>query len=168
MIELYRNCRTSGVRETMTATATITNILNSTIDSVKTVIPAGIMIEKPVRYSSSSTQSSLSVSIGMTGEVRGKLIIEGNETVFGGISQLMFGMQLEGEMLQSFTCELGNMIAGNLATQASQRQISMDITPPTLIVGEMNIKGFVQAIAVPINVEERGKLNIILVIDPEG
>jgi chemotaxis protein CheX len=165
MMKSYCYCRTNGVKHSMTATSTITNILNSTIDSVKTVIPAGIRIEKPVLFSSSSIRSSLSVLIGVTGEVQGRLVIEGNKTIFGAISELMYGMQLEGEMLESFTCELGNMIAGNLATHASKRQVSMDITPPTLLIGETMIRGFSQAIAVPIDIAEKGKLNIILMIE---
>ena len=152
----------------MTPAATITNILNSTIDSVRNVIPAGIIIEKPVRYFHSDAHAPLSVAVDMIGEVRGRLIIEGNETVFSSIGQLMFGMRLEGEMLQSFTCELGNMIAGNLATQVSQMRISMDITPPTVLIGQMDAGNFANAIAVPVNIEQQGKLNIILIIEQES
>jgi chemotaxis protein CheX len=165
MMDSYWNRHTNGVKHIMAATATITNILNSTIDSVRTVIPSEISIENPVLYSSASVSSSLSVLIGMTGEVQGRLIIEGDPTIFGAISELMFGMQLEGEMLESFTCELGNMIAGNLATHASQRRVTMDITPPTLLIGQTTIKGFSQAVAVPVNIAEKGKLNIILMIE---
>ena len=49
--------------------------------------------------------------IGITGDVKGLLVLEGNEIVFGGIGEAMFGMPLEGEMLGSFSGELGNMIA---------------------------------------------------------
>lgn len=40
----------------------------------------------------------------------------------------MFGMPLEGAMLESFTGEFGNMIAGNLCTFTGQHDLELDIT----------------------------------------
>ncbi|MBB5323923.1 chemotaxis protein CheX [Anoxybacillus tepidamans] len=151
----------------MTITATLTQLLNSTIHSIKTVIPVGIQIEKPTLYTSNSIRSSLSVLIGMTGQVHGQLVIGGTTSLFAQISQMMYGMMLEGDMLESFTCELGNMIAGQLVTHASNQQVVMDITPPTLLVGETSMKGFQKAILVPVNIEEKGTLNVIVTVHEE-
>jgi chemotaxis protein CheX len=147
-----------------TTTATLTHLLNSTIHSIKAVIPTGIQIEKPTLYTSRSIRSSLSVLIGMTGQVQGQLVLGGTNALFAQISQLMYGMMLEGDMLESFTCELGNMIAGHLVTYASNQQITMDITPPTLLVGETSVKGFQKAILVPVNIEEKGTLHVIVTL----
>jgi chemotaxis protein CheX len=148
----------------MATTTILTHLLNSVIHSIKTVIPAGIQIEKPTLYSSRSIRSSLSVLIGMTGQVQGQLVIGGTDALFAQISQLMYGMMLEGDMLESFTCELGNMIAGHLVTHASNQQMTMDITPPTLLVGETSMKGFQKAILVPVNIEEKGTLHVIVTL----
>ncbi|ANB61007.1 chemotaxis protein CheX [Anoxybacteroides amylolyticum] len=146
-------------------TTVLTQLLNSTIHSIKMVIPAGIQIGKPSLYTANSIQSSLSVLIGITGQVHGQLVIGGTVSLFSQISQMMYGMMLEGDMLESFTCELGNMIAGQLVTHASSQQLIMDITPPTLLVGETSVKGFQKAILVPVNVEEKGTLHVIVTVN---
>lgn len=145
----------------------ITTILNGTIESIRSVIPLAMTIEKPSLFTQPFTQMSISVLIGMTGDLRGRLMIEGHETIFGSIGETMFGMPLEGEMLESFTGELGNMIAGNLATIVFQKGITIDITPPTVLVGQTKIYGFDKAFRVPIHFENKGELQLILTIDNE-
>lgn len=145
----------------------ITTILNGTIESIRSVIPLTMAIDKPSLFTQPFTQMSISVLIGMTGDLRGRLMIEGHETMFGNIGETMFGMPLEGEMLKSFTGELGNMIAGNLATIVSQKGITIDITPPTVLVGQTKIYGFDKAFRVPIHFENKGELQLILTIDNE-
>ncbi|MGG3956685.1 chemotaxis protein CheX [Bhargavaea massiliensis] len=145
----------------------ITTILNGTIESIRSVIPLAMTTEKPSLFTQPFTQTSINVLIGMTGDLRGRLMIEGHETIFGSIGETMFGMPLEGEMLKSFTGELGNMIAGNLATIVSQKGITIDITPPTVLVGQTKIYGFDKAFRVPIHFENKGELQLILTIDNE-
>ena len=113
----------------MTTTKHVTDILNSTIDSIKGVIPFDIAIDKPYLFKQPYTQHSMGVLIGMTGDVRGRLIIDGDEMTFGSIGEAMFGMRVEGEMLQSFAGELGNMIAGTLSTTICKYEMEMDIPP---------------------------------------
>jgi chemotaxis protein CheX len=99
------------------------------------------------------------------GHIKGRLIIESDEPTFGSIGEIMFGMLLEGEMLQSFTGELGNMLAGNLCTLIAQKGVEVDITPPTVIVGQSKLYGFDQAYRVPVAIEGKGELQIILIIE---
>ena len=47
----------------------------------------------------------------------------------------MFGMSIEGEMIESFTGELGNMVAGNLCTILEKNGLILDISPPTVMTG---------------------------------
>lgn len=149
----------------MTLTANVTNVLNGTIEAVKSVIPASLHIESPSLFSEPVVQSSIGVLIGMTGDIRGRLIIEADHSVFSGIGEMMFGMPIEGEMLESFTGELGNMIAGNLSTHVSQKNIIMDITPPTVIVGQSKMYGFDKAFRVPVQFEDKKELQIILMLE---
>ena len=118
----------------MTLTKSTTEILNATIEAVKGVIPCELQIEKPALTVSPFILQSLGVLIGLTGDFRGRIIIDGNNQVFGKIGESMFGMFLEGEMLESFSGELGNMIAGNLSTFVSQNGIEIDITPQSYLV----------------------------------
>ena len=149
----------------MIQTKSTTEILNGTIQSVKSVIPCAIQIDKPNLINEPFTQKSIGVLIGITGDFRGRIIIDGNEQVFGKIGELMFGMFLEGVMLDSFSGELGNMIAGNLSTFVSQNGIEIDITPPTVLVGETKMFGFEKALSLPISLENIGQLSIVLILE---
>ncbi|MBM6618107.1 chemotaxis protein CheX [Bacillus suaedaesalsae] len=149
----------------MTLQANVTKVLNGTIQSVKSILPMSVKIDSPTLFKESVLHSSMSVLIGMTGDVKGRLVIDGTPHTFSSIGEGMYGMQLEGEMLESFTGELGNMIAGHLATNASQYELIMDITPPTVLVGDTKLTGFKQAIRVPISLETSGHLDVILMIE---
>lgn len=63
----------------------ITNVLNGTIDSVKSVIPLSIEVGKPALIVQPVEHESIGVLIGMTGDIRGRLIIEGAEETIGKI-----------------------------------------------------------------------------------
>lgn len=149
----------------MTLTKSVTDILNGTIESVKAFLPFEVTVEKPSLFTQSFTQHSIGVLIGMTGDVRGRVIIEGEEKTFGKIGEGMFGMFLEGEMLESFAGELGNMLAGNLSTTISQRGFEMDITPPTVLIGQTKVYGFDRAFRLPIHMNNIGSLEIILAVE---
>lgn len=149
----------------MTVSTHVTSVLNGTIAAVKSLIPLEVSVDKPVLINQPFEQASIGVLIGMTGDIRGRLIIEGTESSVGGIGQAMFGMPLEGEMLESFSGELGNMIAGHLATSLSQEGLIMDITPPTVLIGRTKMYGFDKALSIPIHISDIGILRIILMIE---
>jgi len=149
----------------VTITRSATEILNGTIESVKNVIPFELSIDKPTLITAPYQQKSLGVLIGLTGDFRGRVIIDGNQEVFGKIGEAMFGMVLEGEMLDSFSGELGNMIAGNLTTFVSKNGIAMDITPPTVLVGETKMYGFDKALSLKVTLADTGTIHIILMLE---
>ncbi len=149
----------------MTLSKHVTTILSGTIESVKEVIPFDISLDTPAIFTQPFTLQSFGVLIGMTGDVRGRLIIDGDEQVFSSIGEGMFGMVIEGEMLESFAGELGNMIAGTLSTSISQKGMEMDITPPTVLVGQTKIYGFEKAFRLTISIHNAGQINIILMIE---
>ncbi|WP_026092464.1 chemotaxis protein CheX [Calidifontibacillus oryziterrae] len=149
----------------MSLAESVTHVLNGTIESVKTVIPVPLAVGKPSLMTQPLEQTSIGVLIGMVGHVRGRLVIESDEPTFGSIGEAMFGMALEGEMLQSFTGELGNMLAGNLCTIVAQKGLEIDITPPTVMVGQSKLFGFERAFRVPVEVQGKGELQIILMIE---
>jgi len=78
----------------------------------------------------------------------------------------MYGMQLDGAMLESFTGEFGNMIAGNLCTYVAEQNLELDITPPTVMVGHTKLFGFKHAFNLPVIADGIGDLTILLTIDP--
>lgn len=149
----------------MEINALITKVLNGTISAVKSVLPFSLDVQKPSFIMQPFEQESISVLIGMTGDVRGRLIIEGTSDCVSKIGEVMFGMPLEGEMLESFAAELGNMLAGNIATSLATDDTLMDITPPTVLVGQTKMYGFNQAINLPVVLEGAGTLHMILMIE---
>ena len=112
-------------------------------------------------------QKEMGVLIGLVGDLKGRIIIDGSPEIFSGIGSAMFGMPLEGAMLESFTGELGNMIAGNLCTFAGQESLDLDITPPTVMVGKTKLYGFQQAFKIPASIDGVGDLCILYTIDDE-
>lgn len=81
------------------------------------------------------------------------------------IGEGMFVIPIEGEMLESFAAELGNMLAGNIATCLETENTIIDITPPAVIVGNTKIYGFNEAVNLPISLEGVGTLHIILMVE---
>lgn len=113
-------------------------------------------------------QKEMGVLIGLVGDLKGRIIIDGSPKIFGAIGSGMFGMPLEGPMLESFTGEFGNMIAGNLCTFAGQHDLELDITPPTVLVGHTKLFGFQQAFKLPATIEGIGDICILYTIDDEN
>lgn len=144
---------------------TITSILNGTLQAVGNVIPGPIQPQKPALIKSPITQLEVGVLIGITGDLSGRLILESSRHNFSKIGEAMFGMPVEGEMFDSFVGELGNMIAGNTSMTLAQRGVSIDITPPTVIIGQTKLSGFSQALSVAIFVQNIGEMTLILGIE---
>jgi chemotaxis protein CheX len=140
----------------------ITKLLNSIITATGNVIPLSHEIGKPALINDDIVQPEMGVLIGIIGDVRGRLILEAKVKTFQSIGKIMFGMELEDAMLESFAGELGNMIGGNLSTSFSQQEIVIDITPPTVLVGTTKLSGFSKTLVVPIQLQEAGDMNIML------
>jgi chemotaxis protein CheX len=143
----------------------IQTILNGTIQSLKSVIPLPMDIKSPPLMVQPFEQEEMGVLIGIIGDIKGRIIIDSTSECLSSIGATMFGMPLEGEMLESFTGELGNMIAGNLCTVIARDGVEVDITPPTVIVGKTKLFGFQHAFKLPVELANIGNLTIILTID---
>lgn len=145
----------------------LTIILNSTLSAVDAVMNMPIERGQPRLVQAPLLQTEIGVLIGLTHGVRGRLILQAGRSVFSGIGQAMYGMALEGDMLESFVGELGNMIAGNMSTTAAGEGLSVEISPPTVLVGETKLSGFGTALLVPVSIAGSGKLDIIMVLDQD-
>lgn len=151
----------------MTLSRNIQTILNGTIQSIKAVIPLNLSYTPPTLLSQPYEVVEMAVLIGIVGDMKARIIIDASSHYFSSVGASMFGMPLEGEMLESFTGELGNMIAGNLCTVVAQQGLEIDITPPTVIVGQSKLYGFQQAFFLPVEVTNIGPMAIILTVDED-
>ncbi|MFE6168050.1 chemotaxis protein CheX [Viridibacillus arvi] len=149
----------------MSTSIQIQAVLNGTINALKSVIPYKIQVSSPTITSDPYEQNEIGVLIGMVGDLKGRIIIDSTPETFSAIGAGMYGMTLEGAMLESFTGEFGNMIAGNLCTFAAEKELDLDITPPTVMVGHTKLYGFQHAFKLPVTIDNIGKLIILLTID---
>ncbi|WP_227521489.1 chemotaxis protein CheX [Bacillus alkalisoli] len=140
----------------------IHDLLFGTIDSVKSVIPLTLSFEEPTIIENTMTSISMGVSIQLTGDLQAQLFIFGESDVFQKLSETMFGMQLEGEMLHSFTGELGNMIAGNLSNYVSQIGLKTDITPPSIIFQEIKTHSSLHTVCAPVKLPDHSKFSLMI------
>lgn len=86
----------------------------------------------------SVTGEPLFIMLGITGEISGQVCaVMGMNTAKDIASRMMMGMPVVelDAMARSALSELGNMMMGNAATLLFNNNISIDITPPTLLVG---------------------------------
>lgn len=94
---------------------------------------------KPYTKLSPFTPSSVLIVVGITGAMQGQAVISMEEDLAKTVaSKMMMGMPVNelDEMSKSAISELGNMIMGNAATLLYNDEIHVDITPPSLMVGD--------------------------------
>lgn len=142
----------------------ITELLNGTLASVKSVVPVKFDMKKPSLVKK-EFPLNFAVLIGITGEIKGKLVLTGEQSIFGSIGEKMFGMPLDGEMLMSFSGELGNMIAGGLSTNISTNGVEINITAPTILQGSTILSGYKHGLKVSLDFENIGVMNLFLLLD---
>ena len=79
------------------------------------------------------------IMVGLTGKIRGQVIFSMSKKLAMSIaSSMMFGMPVTefDEISKSAISELANMILGNTATLLYNRGTSIEITPPSLLMGQ--------------------------------
>lgn len=145
----------------------IQTVLNGSIHSLKTILPMEMNIQPPSVLNQPYIQEEMGVLIGLIGDIKGRLVINSSSSTISAIGTKMFGIPIEGEMLESFTGEFGNMFAGNLCTHVGQQSLNVDITPPTVMVGTTKLCGFEKAFKLPAMLENIGPLTILFTIDEE-
>lgn len=105
------------------------------------------------------------IMVGLTGKLRGQAIFSINKGFALKIASIMMmGMPVTefDEMSKSALSELANMIMGNAATILYNRGIDIDITPPSLLVGEnMQITtSKMKTVCIPLEFNESEKIDL--------
>lgn len=109
--------------------------------------------------------ANIAVIVGLTGRIRGQVVISMSEVSACEIASAMMGgmpVAAMDEISKSAISELGNMIMGNTATLLASRGISIEITPPSLLMGErmMISPAHMRTVCVPLNISETGKFEL--------
>jgi len=95
---------------------------------------------------------NVSVMVGMTGEVRGEIILSMDYDVLKGIVGIMFGYRIEtmDDMGWSAFSEFGNWVGASCCSAFNDLQMITNITPPVLHEGRSNLRASSSFISVPV------------------
>lgn len=122
---------------------------------IRDICGMDMKIGKPYVKETAFADDSIIIMIGITGEMRGQVMIAMTCDVAMNIaSKMMMGMPVTelDEMSISAISELGNMIMGNAATIFSTKGIGIDITPPTVCRGNVTItQTYTKNICIPLS-----------------
>lgn len=113
---------------------------------------------------------SILIIVGITGKIRGQATFSMSKQVaFKIASAMMFGMPVEelNEISKSALAELTNMILGNTATLLYNKGVGIEITPPSLLLGEnMQISpSKMKTICIPLHLSETDTMVIDISVE---
>ncbi len=108
---------------------------------------------------------NIAVVVGLTGKIRGQVVLSfSKKSALAVASAMMGGMMLAelDDISKSAIAELANMIMGNTATLLASRGIGIEITPPSMIMGEKLLiaPANMKTICIPLNVGGENMIDI--------
>lgn len=145
----------------------INPFLMATTQMLKDICGFETKIGKPTVKVASFSDETMIIMIGVTGEMKGQVMLAFPENVACEIASKMCMMPIAelDEISKSAICELTNMIMGNAATIFSTKGIGIDITPPTMCTGTVSFSSSVaQNIAIPLNYDADKSLEMHVTI----
>ena len=127
-------------------------------------------IGKPSVKNCDFTDDTLIIMIGVTGEMKGQVMLSFEDSVACDIASKMMMMPVQqlDDISTSAICELGNMIMGNASTVFSVEGVGIDITPPTICKGNVLFKGVAANLSIPVFYDgdtKRIDLNLSIKVD---
>lgn len=128
-----------------------------------------VKINKPVLKPATFEESSWIIVVGITGEMRGQVLIAMTRDDACNIASKMCMTEITeiDDFSASALSELGNMIMGNAATVFSSQGIGIDITPPSLVNGEVSFKNcYAKNLCVPLQIPG-GEIDLFLALKME-
>lgn len=138
--------------------------IEATRSVLKTLINTELEIGKIYLKESTFYLNQITIMVGVTGGIRGQVFFEISadtavkiaSTMMGGIPQ----PQLD-EIGKSAITEMANMIMGNTCTLLAGMNVDVDITPPTLLMGEkIRISNKNKTVGIPLKLEDYGTMII--------
>ncbi|KRE98418.1 hypothetical protein ASG89_05260 [Paenibacillus sp. Soil766] len=141
------------------------NLQNLLLDSVRVSI--GNMLPQSLDQTEVSTSNEpirkdeIGVSINFTNSEY-CMILDGQRVVFSRMSEAIFGMYMEGEMLDSCVSEIANIIAGRTTTILGEQGVELDITPPSLLEENYHFDNQANKLMLPISIQTVGDIRVVL------
>ncbi len=105
-----------------------------------------VVVDEPISWNTSDRTNTIqvSVSVGLTGDIAGFIMLQGTKAVaqrYAELLSLQMGVPIEDtggfdEMHKAALAEFINQIGGRATIRLSEAQIDTDITPPTIVIGD--------------------------------
>jgi chemotaxis protein CheX len=145
--------------------------INSFLESCSTVLNQyDIVIKsgKPHLKESYQLADKIIILIGVTGKFKGQVLFNlGIEPSLNIVSQMMGGYEAASfdDMAKSAISELVNMILENTATNFYNHGVNIDITPPSLLMGDnMSLTPQHPTICIPIELSVGGSMELDIML----
>ncbi|MBF8984913.1 chemotaxis protein CheX [Lutibacter sp. B2] len=136
----------------------INSFIKASKDVLTQMTTMDFQVEKPYLKENPINVSNVIIIVGITGEIRGQVVFSMNEiTAKQVVSNMMGGMPVDelNDISKSALSELGNMIMGNSATLLFNIGKNIDITPPTLMIGQnVSMSGQMTTVCIPLTYNE--------------
>lgn len=131
----------------------INPFLSAGMQMLKDVAQIETKMGAPSAKQAKFTSDTVVIMIGITGEMKGQVMLAFPNKLACKVAGNMCMTECSEltELFMSAICELGNMIMGNAATIFSVKGIGIDITPPTICIGDVEFTTSVsQNISIPL------------------
>jgi chemotaxis protein CheX len=128
-----------------------------------------VTLERIYLRSSSFSVNQAVIMIGVIGKVKGQVYFELSIDTAKRIASTMMGgipiVELD-EISKSAISEMVNMIMGNTSMIFANENINIDITPPSLLMGEkIEISNKVSTVVIPLELEGLGTIAINVAVE---
>lgn len=149
--------------------------INPFLVSATTILKQACQVDakvgKPFLKDMNFPDDTVVVMVGVTGEMRGQVILEFSDPTartIAGKMMMMGQLPALDDIAKSALSELGNMIMGNTATLFSEKGIGIDITPPTLATGNVSFStGFAKNLCIPLMIDADTTVNFNIAMKSE-
>lgn len=140
----------------------INPFIMSAVAILNQVCQLNVKMGKPYIKQANYEEETVTINIGITGEIKGQTIMAFPKDVACFVASRMMMMPVTelDDISKSAISELGNMIMGNAATIFSTKQIGIDITPPVMMIGSVEVSTVTSNICIPIHLDERNSMEI--------
>lgn len=119
---------------------------------------------KPHLKGSYKLKDQIVILIGVTGQFKGQVLFNLDaDSALKIVSNMMGGVEVKSfdDMSKSALSELVNMILGNTATVFYNKGINIDITPPSVLMGDnMSLTPQTPTISIPLEFNVGGKMDL--------
>ena len=116
----------------------INPFLSSLSEVLQQIVSMDVTFGKPELVSSPTESPGVTIIVGITGDLKGQVFYNFSPQMALDFARaMMMGMQVDelDELAKSAISEMANITMGNVATKLSEAGFTVDLTPPSIIVG---------------------------------